>query len=302
MKSFQGITVFCLLYAVLNTVALAESKKLIPYEIIKREEMGSIKVLLSIRVKLVNGRLPTKEELGAISQYLYSKERRRHERTFVFFSLPGMVLGTGAFATAHHTPKMVVQIYESSIPDKYLGGRELPVPVYDSIAEMIEDFGDFSASNGTFKVLKSKKVPHIQLSPMVVPGDLHKVIVEEVKREALYGIYKTFIHTEIDRVRISVVPLLLEDIKKGKKRYLKNYSVTMEVTKDKATKVARDLLKIDSLRDAIDLKKSGEKVSAGWSSTFLKACYNDLGPPGLNQFYRSITRAATSHKSEARDL
>ena len=98
--------IFILLFSV-NTWAAEEG--MISYKIADREEMRSVKLSLDVRVNLVNGRLPNKQELGVISNYLVSKERR-HDRTFVLFYLPGMKIDAGAYATAHHNPKMEVQI------------------------------------------------------------------------------------------------------------------------------------------------------------------------------------------------
>ena len=95
-----------------------ESGKLIDYTVINRNELGNIKLSYDLRVDLVNGRLPTADELEAVSRYLHRKEKR-HDRTFVTFYLPGMEVGAGAFATAHHDPNLEVSILEFMIPDQY---------------------------------------------------------------------------------------------------------------------------------------------------------------------------------------
>jgi len=76
---------------------------LIPHRIIKREDYLNYKVSYDIEVGVVGGRLPTADELAAISNNLRSKEQK-YERVFVCFYLPGMKVDTGAFATAHHNP------------------------------------------------------------------------------------------------------------------------------------------------------------------------------------------------------
>ena len=76
---------------------------------INREEFGTAKVSFDVRVDRVNGRLPTKEQLAAISNHLYAKERK-HDRTFVVFYLPGMKVNAGGFATAHHNPTLEVRL------------------------------------------------------------------------------------------------------------------------------------------------------------------------------------------------
>lgn len=92
--------------------------KLIDFTVIKREEFLDYKVSYDVRVGLADGRLPTKEELAAVSRYLHSKEKK-HERTFVSFYLPGMKVDAGAFATAHYNPTLEVKVLEHMIPEKY---------------------------------------------------------------------------------------------------------------------------------------------------------------------------------------
>ena len=71
----------------------------------------------AIQVELVDGRLPNADELGAISTHLVKAST--DERKFVAFYLPGMRAGEGAFATAHHLPKLEVKILEELLPEKY---------------------------------------------------------------------------------------------------------------------------------------------------------------------------------------
>ena len=114
----------CLLAALLvsacNTESSSppESEKLINYKVINRGEHGNIKLSYDLRVDIVDGRLPTADELEAVSRYLHRKEKR-HDRTFVTFYLPGMEVGAGAFATAHHNPNLEVSVLEFMIPDQY---------------------------------------------------------------------------------------------------------------------------------------------------------------------------------------
>ncbi|REG86732.1 hypothetical protein DFP81_101297 [Marinomonas pollencensis] len=58
---------------------------------------------------MIDGRLPNERELAELSKFLVSKERK-HDRSFITFYLPGMEVGAGAYATAHHNPKLKVNI------------------------------------------------------------------------------------------------------------------------------------------------------------------------------------------------
>ena len=91
-----------------STLSVA-SDNLIPYKVINRSEMAHYKVSFDVEVPLVGNRLPNKQELGEISKHLISNERK-HDRSFVLFFLPGMNLDSGAYATAHHTPEMEVNV------------------------------------------------------------------------------------------------------------------------------------------------------------------------------------------------
>ncbi|MCP8687732.1 hypothetical protein [Marinobacterium sedimentorum] len=99
-----------LLLSLLPLPSLA-SGDLIPYQVLERSELGSIKLSLTVEVPLVDGRLPNEQEIGAISEHLVDEEPI-HQRSFVVFYLPGMTPGAGAFATAHHNPDMEVQILD----------------------------------------------------------------------------------------------------------------------------------------------------------------------------------------------
>ena len=100
-------------------VVAQPAPKLIPHTKVLDNELLQIKASWIVRVPLVREdgkeRLPTKEELGAISTSL----KKNHERTFVLFYLPGMKEGAGAFATAHHNPTMEVEIQEFMIPERF---------------------------------------------------------------------------------------------------------------------------------------------------------------------------------------
>jgi len=101
-------TIVFLLSAGFSLLTIA-AENLIPYKILNRSEMAHYKVSYDIEVPIVGNRLPNEKELGAISTYLVSKEKV-HDNSFVLFYLPGMKLGAGAYATAHHQPEMKVVI------------------------------------------------------------------------------------------------------------------------------------------------------------------------------------------------
>ena len=86
-------------------------ESLIPYEVHDRSTLGTQKFSIDLFVDLVDERLPNVGELEAISNSIVQKTGK-FERYFVTFYLPGMEVGSGAFATAHHNPDLEVKILE----------------------------------------------------------------------------------------------------------------------------------------------------------------------------------------------
>lgn len=95
-----------------------QRNKLIAHTVLQSSEFGAYKASFDVRVDLVDGRLPTEAELVAISNRLKESAGTR-ERTFVAFFLPGMILDTGAFATAHHNPRCQFRLLRHNVPEKY---------------------------------------------------------------------------------------------------------------------------------------------------------------------------------------
>ena len=106
-KTMKIFIVFLLLIGFPVPVFSADA--LIPYKILEKSELVSIKLSIDIEVSLIKDRLPNENELGALSKCLVSKEDK-HERSFITFYLPRMKVGAGAYATAHHNPEMKVNI------------------------------------------------------------------------------------------------------------------------------------------------------------------------------------------------
>lgn len=62
------------------------------------------KLSIDIEISLVNGRLPTRPELQAVSNEVLKKQPNAKMK-WVTFLLPKMLSGAGAYATDHRTPK-----------------------------------------------------------------------------------------------------------------------------------------------------------------------------------------------------
>lgn len=94
-----------------------KNKAVIPFKVISRSEVRGEKLSFEVRVDLVGSRLPTKDELDAVSAGLVKGQG--HKRKFVGFYLPDMPIDAGYFATAHHLPTMEVKILKFNLPEKY---------------------------------------------------------------------------------------------------------------------------------------------------------------------------------------
>ncbi|BBL25466.1 hypothetical protein [Comamonas terrigena] len=125
-------------------------------------------------------------------------------------------------------------------------------PFKGTIEQVIEKMRDYSASNNTFQVL-SKQPLHIRLSPKMVAAETSESVKTELLRAATYGVYRTFIHTHVDRVQVTARPLLM--VINGEHRefvLLKKPSATVSVSRAKALEVARQTLQVTSFSQLVD--------------------------------------------------
>jgi len=95
------------LAACISAVALADDD-VISHRVLNREVSAGGVPSFDVEVQPIGDRLPSEEELGALSNHLVQGDSRN--RKFVLFYLPGMAVGSGAYATAHHEPDMTVNV------------------------------------------------------------------------------------------------------------------------------------------------------------------------------------------------
>lgn len=115
-----------------------------------------------------------------------------------------------------------------------------------SIEQVMEEMGDFSADNKTFEVISAKPL-HIRLSPRVMTPNATEQAREEVARAAVYGVYRTFIHTDQPQVQVTVKPLLVPGAK-----LLDAPQAQVTVTRAKALQVAQKTLGVKTFKDLVD--------------------------------------------------
>lgn len=156
---------------------------------------------------------------------------------------------------------------------------------FDSVASLMNYFGDYTKNGNTFEVLKKTPL-HIRLSPGTVPRDLPENINSDVNRSIVYGIYRSFVHTPVKEIKVTAIPI--EQERKGgqlKERFLPGYKRTVHATRDEALSLAKKFLNIDSFSDLITSREvSGHTFHNRWIKAFDCLYYNDECPPGLNKF------------------
>jgi len=158
---------------------------------------------------------------------------------------------------------------------------------FNTAREVIEYLNDFSEDMQTFEEYSKN---HIRLSTTFVDGDIDKYVLEEVKRTFIYGIFRVFIHSDIEEIQLTVVPLLI-DLKPYKTiGYKKEFSITGTIKREDALNVAKKLLNIESFNELVKITRIDNFQTETWNSTMLRAIYNDQGSPTLNLFFQELSK------------
>jgi hypothetical protein len=145
---------------------------------------------------------------------------------------------------------------------------------FKTVAQMVESFGDYSEEGRTFKVL-SKNPLHIQLSPVVVGTESPEMMQNVAKMAALYGLFRSFIHTPCEEITVTALPktLVMGDGTAG--NYLKQYSFTVAATRKTALGVLQSFFPGKTFTDLVDSQDQRTKI-------FDAISYADQGSPGMD--------------------
>ncbi|WGO84704.1 hypothetical protein [Arsenophonus apicola] len=162
--------------------------------------------------------------------------------------------------------------------------NELPCKkrVFDRhISETIEDFGDYYPENNSFKLL-SKKPLTMQLSPLDFTNDFEDVKELLVKRSVVYGIYRTFVHSNNNKVTIVS---FLTDATNTKNKLTGSPEYTVTITKTQAEEI---------LKKYLPLTSSAEIVNDYCSFTrqFNELMFDDSGKKGFAAFFNDLVNAS----------
>lgn len=157
------------------------------------------------------------------------------------------------------------------------------VQKFSSVSAMIEDFGDYSADDESFSVLKEKPL-HIRLAKMTMQGDPESVVEAELKRAVMYGVYQSFIHTDIAEIKVTAQPMLTT-FNPRSQRLLDKPVYEVSVTREQALDAVQEFLDVSNFSD---LKTQGQ-FGLSWSDGFNSLYYEDQ-TPGLDVFYNELVK------------
>lgn len=135
---------------------------------------------------------------------------------------------------------------------------------FETPEEMADFMQDFTVEEGTFKVI-SRDPLHIELK--VSAETEQKYAAQAMFRAFLWGVYRTFLHTDASDVRVTVVSPVAVD---GNKNF------TESATRAHAQRVARQMLGVSDMSDLITDDQF-------WSDKMKRCYYSNLGPPGLRE-------------------
>lgn len=161
------------------------------------------------------------------------------------------------------------------------------LPHLGSVKALIDDFGDFSTEGNEFEVVSEQPL-HIRLSPVITNSDPQDVIDEQTKRALIYGVYRSFIHTDIDSITVTAQPLEVAQLFKrsaGDGKLLDKPKFTVTKTRAQALQDVKLFLPVDKMADLV---KPGDDFSS-FTKEFNQLYYNDQGGAGLDAFILKIT-------------
>ncbi|WP_252275201.1 hypothetical protein [Pseudomonas subflava] len=146
---------------------------------------------------------------------------------------------------------------------------------FATVGEMIEDRGDYSAENGTFEQIAAEPLK-ILIAGTIVPGDLAENNAREVRRAALYGVYRTLIHTGANKVTVVAVPREL-NIREGTSRVLDRPTLSITATRAQALEAASRFVKVDTAADLVNPQQEYGIQLDSWKPEFEAVYMSDQG-------------------------
>ncbi|GAB2927887.1 hypothetical protein [Hafnia psychrotolerans] len=155
---------------------------------------------------------------------------------------------------------------------------------FSDITTMMADFNDYPPENGAFKILSTAPLT-IQLSPRITVEDLQQpeYMIEGLQRAAVYGVYRTFIHTSNDSISVVVMPLLI-DAKNKKQRFMNEYTLKVTSTRAKALTLAKKYSGVSTFDNLV--KTDGYQ----WVDSFASCCYWNMKTSSHDEFFSELIK------------
>ena len=166
-------------------------------------------------------------------------------------------------------------------------GYAQEVSHYATIVETLDATTDYQSEFDQVKVLVEKPL-HIRVSPSIMQGDVPIVIDEELKRALVRSVLRAFIHTDIDRIKVTVQPELIESLNPHQSRILNTPTYSVDISRSKAQEVLKRLLGIDDFKLLVGRNLGGAYMADFWSPDIEHIFYNDQQAPGLNVFFKEL--------------
>ncbi|MDU9408243.1 hypothetical protein RTH74_11600 [Pseudomonas sp. zfem001] len=194
---------------------------------------------------------------------------------FAFVLVSMIAVGTGLISAEPKEGLAVTGADNVSTAD----AETLTPMKFATVTEMIDDKADFSEENGTFKVISTEPL-HIQLATQVVANDLDEVKLAEVRRVALYGVYRTLIHTDAPSVHVSALPMEVT-LNPYSARYIDGQKVEIAVTRDEALRAVAGLIEVETLEDLVTPNATHGIQMDSWSKAFEPFYFKPEGQQAL---------------------
>lgn len=151
-------------------------------------------------------------------------------------------------------------------------GKAVTPPVFSNAEKAFDELGDYSVELGQVKILKQSPL-QVQINAEVEAATVRQfpsAMVDQMAEVLAYGLFRMFIHTKVNEVTVTALPVLQTISDKGTaEKALKDKAVQVRMTRAQAEKVAREVIGVQNLNDLV----AKELVGWGWA----KPMQNALG-------------------------
>jgi hypothetical protein len=131
-------------------------------------------------------------------------------------------------------------------------GAQAAPEKFQSVDQMMEEFGDFTKEKNGYELI-SKSPLHIRLSALTMPADSVDSVNTSNQRALVYGVYRTFINTNVDKVTVTAIPAQVTlDGKNKRPHLLSDIKLIVTKTRQQAMQDISRFMKIKSMNELVD--------------------------------------------------